>query len=153
MSKALIWFLIAFGFFLLLSGLALKKPPALLIGLLLMGAGLYLGLGPQGILRKEQVLDTWAMLIEKGQGRAGEIFQDTDFFIKESKAPSINMERKQIAPGMVRGLLGTTREFLIVTDQGSFRLKPYQIFINARDYGDNLDVSWYLALSGRTRSL
>ncbi len=114
------------------------------MGLLMIGAGLYLGLGPQGILRKEQVLDTWAMLIEKGQGKAGEIFQDTEFFIKESKAPSINMERKQIAPGMVRGLLGTTREFLIVTDRGSFRLKPYQIFINARDYGDNLDVSWYL---------
>lgn len=31
-----------------------------------------------------------------------------------------------------------------MTDLESFRLKPYQIFINARDYGDNLDVSWFL---------
>lgn len=144
MSKGVIWVLILIGIFLLLAGLGVKKTPILLIGLLLIGAGLYLGLSPQGILRKEQVLDTWAILIEKGQGRAVEIFQDTEFFIKESKAPSINMERKQIAPGMVRGLLGTTREFLIVTDRGSFRLKPYQIFINARDYGENLDISWYL---------
>jgi hypothetical protein len=34
----------------------------------MIGTGLYLGLGPQGIFRKDQVLDTWAILIEKGSG-------------------------------------------------------------------------------------
>jgi hypothetical protein len=32
---------------------------------------------------------------------------------------------------------------LVATDK-NFRLNPYKIFINARDYGNNLDVSWYL---------
>ncbi len=48
-----------------------------------------------------------------------------------------------MSPGLIRGILGTNREFLIATDK-NFRLNPYQIFINARDYGNNLDVSWYL---------
>mgnify|MGYP000604337642 CR=1 FL=1 len=32
---------------------------------------------------------------------------------------------------------------MVVKDRGG-RLNPYQIFIGARDYGENLDVSWYL---------
>ncbi|MFZ6016294.1 MAG: hypothetical protein ACOYU0_01510, partial [Nitrospirota bacterium] len=34
--------------------------------------------------------------------------------------------------------------FLVVTETGNPRLKPFKMFINARDYGNNLDVSWYL---------
>lgn len=143
MSKALIWLLIGVGFFFMVIGPIFWKPLGL-IGLLIIGAGFYLGVGPDGILTKEQVLDSWATLIAKAQGKATDIFQDTEFFIKESKAPSINMERRAIAPGIVRGLMGTTRDFLIITGQDNFRLRPYQIYINARDYGDNLDVSWHL---------
>ncbi len=40
--------------------------------------------------------------------------------------------------------MGGSREFLVVTETGNSNLKPYQMFINARDYGNNLDVSWYL---------
>lgn len=142
MSKALIWLLIGVGFFFLIVGLFWKI--FLLVGLVFIGAGFVIGLGPDGILRKDQVLDSWATLISKAQGNAEEIFKDTEFFIKESKAPAIEMERKAIASGIVRGLIGTTRDFLIITCQDNFRLKPYQIYINARDYGDNLDVSWHL---------
>jgi len=144
MIKGLIWLLVGFGFFLWLVGVAFGKASIWFIGLLMIAGGLYLGLKPGGILRKDQVFDTWSILVEKGQGRAGEIFQDTEIFMKESKAPSIKMERKEIAPGIVRGFLGTKRDFLVVTDQENFRLKPYQIFVNARDYGDNLDISWNL---------
>jgi hypothetical protein len=144
MPKAAIWVLIGLGFFLFIVGAIFGRTLIWFIGLLMMAGGFYVGLGPEGILRKDQVLDTWAILIEKGQGKAGEIFQDTEAFIKESKAPSIKMEKREIAPGIVRGILGTKRDFLIVTDQENFRLKPYQIFINSRDYGDNLDVSWFL---------
>jgi len=40
--------------------------------------------------------------------------------------------------------LGAKREFLVVTETKNPRLKPFQMFINARDYGNNLDISWYL---------
>jgi hypothetical protein len=144
MSKAAIWFLIGFGFFLFIVGAIFGKTLIWFVGLLMIAGGLYQGLRPGGILRKDQVLDTWASLIERGQGRSGEIFQDTEFFIKESKAPALRIERQSMAPGIVRGLFGTKRDFLVVTDQENFRLKPYQIFINSRDYGDNLDISWFL---------
>lgn len=144
MSKTAIWLLIGFGFFLFIVGEAFGKTLIWFIGLLMIAGGFYQGLRPGGILRKDQVLDTWATLIERTQGRSGEIFQNTEVFIKESKAPALKMERQSMAPGIVRGLFGTKREFLVVTDHENFRLKPYQIFVNARDYGDNLDVSWFL---------
>ena len=49
-----------------------------------------------------------------------------------------------MAPDVVGGVVGKTRNFLAITDQENYRMRPYQIFINARDYGDNLDVSWFL---------
>ncbi len=96
-----------------------------------------------GILTKEQVIDNWSVLIEKGKGKSEEIFILTEAFINGSKAPSIKVKRREMSPGIIRGILGTSRDFLEVTDT-SYRLSPYQIFINARDYGENLDVSWHL---------
>jgi len=96
------------------------------------------------IVRKEEVVDSWSVLIGDGQGRAGEIFNNTDSFIRETKAPDVKMEKKAMAPGIIRGIFGTKRDFLIVTQKGNPRLKPFQMFIGARDYGNNLDVSWYL---------
>jgi len=144
MSKAIIWFLVGLGFLFFLFGLVGEEVAVLIIGLLLIAGGFYLGLRPGGLLRKEEVLDTWGILIEKGKGKAGQVLEDTEVFIKESKAPSIDMETRELAPGIVRGILGVKRKFLVVTDERNFRLEAYQIFVNARDYGDNLDVSWYL---------
>ena len=73
-----------------------------------------------------------------------DVFQTIDINIKENNVSFINMARKAIAAGSVSGYLGNTRDFLVVTDNQNMRLSPYKIFINARDYGDNLDVSWYL---------
>jgi hypothetical protein len=143
MPKAIIWLLVGLGFFFLLIGFIFSKF-LLVIGLFIIAVGLLLGLGPDGILRNDQVLDSWATLIENAQSKSAEIFQKTQSFIRESKAPAIRIELKNISPGIVRGLMGTTREFLTITDQENGRLEPYQIYINARDYGNNLDVSWYL---------
>ncbi len=114
----------------------------LYLGILSLGAGLYLLL--KNMLRKEQVLDSWGMLIKNGQGRFDKVFQDTESFITESKAPSLKIGRNKMAPGIIGSLFGAKRDFLVVKDQQSSMLSPYQIFINARDYGNNLDVSWYL---------
>ncbi len=141
-SKAEIWALIILGVLFLLIGFV--SGIFTYLGLLLIGAGLYLGLRPGGILRKEQVLESWGMLIENGQGKYNEVFQNTERFIRESKAPSIEVDKGEMAPGIIGGLLGTKRDFLRVKDQGNSILSPYQIFVGARDYGNNLDVSWYL---------
>lgn len=96
------------------------------------------------ILRKDQVVDVWSVLIEKANGKAGEVLNDTVAFLEGSKAPSLNLEKRKIATGFVGGVLGNERVFLVLTDRQRMSLRPYQIFINARDYGENLDVSWYL---------
>ena len=96
------------------------------------------------IVRKEEVIDSWGILIEGAQGRAEEIFEKTQAFLERTKVPDVRLERKKVAPGIIRGILGTRRDFLILRQQGNPRLRPYQMFINARDYGRNLDISWYL---------
>ncbi len=141
-SKAEIWALIIFGILFILIGFV--SGIFTYLGLLLIGAGLYLGLRPGGILRKEQVLESWGMLIENGQGKYDKVFQDTENFIEESKAPSLETWKDKMAPGIIGSFFGEKRDFLVVKAQQSSMLKPYQIFVNARDYGNNLDVSWYL---------
>ncbi len=93
------------------------------------------------IVSKDQVIESWGILIEKAQGKADEVFQSTEDFIKESKAPSLRTKREKMSPSIVGSILGSKRDFLIANDPA---LSHYQIFINVRDYGANLDVSWYM---------
>ncbi len=141
-SKAEIWALIIFGILFLLIGFV--SGIFTYLGLLLIGAGLYLGLRPGGILRKEQVLESWGMLIENGQGKYDKVFQDTENFIEESKAPSLETWKDKMSPGIIGSFFGEKRDFLVVKAQQNSMLKPYQIFVGVRDYGNNLDVSWHL---------
>lgn len=144
MSKTSIWALVGFGILFFLFGSLFRNSWMSILALSMIGAGIYLGFGPDGILRKEQVIDSWGILIENGQGKADDVFEDTEFFIEGSKAPGIEMKRKEMAPGIIRGVLGAKRDFLVVRAKTNLGLNPYQIFVGARDYGNNLDVSWYL---------
>jgi len=98
------------------------------------------------IVKKEEVIDSWSILIGGGQGKAEEIFSNTDSFIDQTKVPNVKKERKKLAPGVVRGLFGTKRDFLVINETGNPRLRPFKMFVGARDYGNNLDVSWYLTV-------
>jgi len=105
----------------------------------------YIGYKNTGfILLREEVIDRWSVLIENGKGRANQIFADTEDFIKKSEAPRIVVERKEISPAIAKDMLGVTRSFLVVTNYDNPKLVGYKTFICARDYGNNLDVSWYL---------
>ena len=96
------------------------------------------------IIGKENVVDQWDVLIGGGQGRADNIFDDTQKRITATKAPDIKMERQDVTPGVVRGFLGGKRPFLLISNTTNYHLKLYRMYINARDYGNNLQVSWYL---------
>jgi hypothetical protein len=105
----------------------------------------YIGYKSTGfILLREEIIDRWSVLIENGKGRANQIFADTEDFIKKSEAPRISVERKEIAPTIAKDILGVRRNFLVVTNYENPKLVGYKTFICARDYGNNLDVSWYL---------
>ncbi|MEA1963929.1 MAG: hypothetical protein U9O41_02240 [Candidatus Aerophobetes bacterium] len=137
-------------------------PGLVLLGIIFIVAGIPLSFFAPGILGwgivfliigiplaatrlvlKQNVTGEWAHLIEGAQGRAEEIYKGTEDVIERSEVSSIVMKRQELIPGFIRGALGRKREFLVVKDK-HFRLKPYQFLLNAIDYGNNLDVAWYL---------
>ncbi|MDI6815389.1 MAG: hypothetical protein QMC90_04850, partial [Dehalococcoidales bacterium] len=134
--------LLIIGLILVIAGIAGDTASFSMVGGIMMFVGVIL-LIPV-MLRKEEVIDNWSVLIENGQGKAENIFTDTDGFIKESKAPGLRMERQKLAPGIIKGILGVKRDFFVVTPLDNPRLEPFKLFLNARDYGNNLDVSWYV---------
>lgn len=143
MSKGSLWVLFILGIVCVVGGIIFHSRIASKIGFALIAFGLFLGLKPDGVLRKEEVRESWLSLIENAHGRADEIFQNSQKFIEDTKVPSLNIEKKEIAPSLM-SLFGERRTFLEVTDLDKSTLKPYQIFIGARDYGNGLQVSWYL---------
>jgi len=40
------------------------------------------------------------------EGRSEEVFSDAKSFLEESKVSNIKIERKKMAPGLMRGILG-----------------------------------------------
>lgn len=95
-------------------------------------------------MKREEIIDRWGVLIENGKGRADDIFSDTEGFIRKSEAPKVAVERGEVAPTIAKDILGVRRNFLVLTDFENPKLVNYKTFICARDYGNNLDVSWYL---------
>ena len=98
-------------------------------------------MGEKVTLQDEKIIDRWSMIVENGQGKAEQVYKDTEANIKDSKAPGIEIDRVRIRPSWLKGLFGKERDYMMVTNEG---LKDYRMFIGARDYGDNLDLQWYL---------
>jgi hypothetical protein len=120
-----------------------------IIGLLMIGGGIFLGLRPGGILRKEQTIDTWGALIDEacvddGHERADTMYREITQQLEQSEAPNLKVERKFVSPTFLRSIAGQQREFLVLTDTTNYHLEPYQIYISARPYGVNLSSEWFL---------
>jgi hypothetical protein len=147
--KAGILFLVGFGLLLMLGSNFFGGVFVLLLGLAMIAGGLFLGFRPGGILRKERAIDNWSVLVDEacmadGRERTDQLYKNIASFLDASEAPNLKVERKHLAPSLVRGLVGDQREFLVLTDDTNFRLRPYQIYISARPYGINLACEWYL---------
>jgi hypothetical protein len=101
-------------------------------------------------LHKQKILDDWSVMIEGAQGREQEIYQWAAWFIQQSQVPGVRIEMIKVkaAPALTGGLLpiGKEREYLMISHES---LKDYRMYINARNYGNNLDVSWYLTCEPR----
>lgn len=96
------------------------------------------------VLWKGDETDTWSTLIGGAQGRADSLLAHAEALIVATKAPDVRMERKRVAPGIIRGIFGVRRDFLVLTQDSNPRLRPFQLFLGARDYGLALDIYWYL---------
>src|SRR5215211_5229026 len=91
-------------------------------------------------LSREKVIDQWFALVERGAGRDKWVMDKTQEAIKEFAAPGVSIRREAVSSG----LFGESRQFLIVTHQ---KLKEYAMFINARNFGRDLDVSWFMTVN------
>lgn len=142
--KTMIWFLVGGGALFLLLGAGFGSTWLAVFGTVMVIYGVGIAFKKLETLQKEAVIDNWSTLIEGGAGKAERIFKDTQEMTQATKAPGLKLERRRLAPGVMRGIAGERREFLVCTDLRSAHLAPYQIVLNARDYGTNLAIDWHL---------
>jgi len=113
---------------------------ALTLFLALVGAVLcYLG-SPERLSR-EQVVDRWDCLIGDAQGRADAVLAATTAHIDQQQLPFVSYQTRDLAASLLRG---GTRPFLVIHHTDNSRLGPYRMHVNVRDYGSNLQASWFL---------
>jgi len=94
--------------------------------------------------RKADILDDWSILVKKAHGQRDKVISSTKELISDSKAPSIEMKEDKVGPSLAITSFGETRDFLVLTNRNNAKLSNFKIFVNDKDYGENLFVSWYL---------
>ena len=94
------------------------------------------------ILKSESVLDSWNRIVEQGAGRGDSVLGTIETMVIDARMPGVATKRENVAIE----LFGEKRPFLIVQNM---RYKEYKMYINARDFGTNLDVSWYFVAEPR----
>jgi len=92
------------------------------------------------VLKRDAVLQNWNTLVTKGAGHGKKLLDQINVALAATKIEGIHGSEQDVTTG---GIFGEKRNFLVV---GHSKLREYNLFINARDYGTNLDVSWYLTL-------
>jgi hypothetical protein len=90
-------------------------------------------------LKHEAVVDNWNVLVIAGAGRGKQVLQQIESMIKETNMPGVILQQRDVSSG----LFGSKRNFLVA---GHNNLRDYHMYIGARDFGTNLDVSWYLTI-------
>lgn len=121
----------------LLNTHELPLPLFLIIGGLILA--LYIG-SPTRLMR-DQVVDRWDCLIDGGQERGSDIIASTTARITGQGLPSVSHTQQQLTASALRG---DPRPFLVISQRANSRLRPYKMYVNVRDYGTNLQVSWFL---------
>lgn len=94
------------------------------------------------ILKGENVVDSWSMLIEQGAGRDKWLLDTIQEFITNANMPGITHKLADVKTN----LFGLKRNFIVVSHN---TLKDYHMYISARDFGANLDVSWFVTIEPR----
>jgi hypothetical protein len=92
-------------------------------------------------LGKAKILDSWSVLIENSRGKAEAVYGLTAKLIQDSQAPEIGMERVTVVGRPIGFFKRAQGDYLMVTNEG---LKDFRMYVGARDYGNSLNVSWYL---------
>src|SRR5262245_39473731 len=90
-------------------------------------------------IRHDSVADSWNTLVHNGAGHDKWLLDTVEGMIREAQMPGVTTGQTDISGGM----FSERRKFLVVNYA---RLRDYRLYISARDFGTNLDVSWYLTI-------
>ena len=93
------------------------------------------------VLRREKVLDSWGMLLGDAQGKTQQFFDGTLRRIQATQTPNVRSDMIEATPAIIKGMFGKKQPFLLVSNT---LLKGFRMYVGARDYGNQLSVSWYL---------
>lgn len=105
-------------------------------------------------LSDEKILDSWSVLIEKANGKREEFYNSVLKFVEGEKLPNVKAELVKAFPHGAAKLLSRFskslkslgRDYLMISND---YLDRYRLFVGAKDYGNNLNVSWYLVCEPR----
>jgi hypothetical protein len=99
-------------------------------------------------IRRNSVIEQWGTIIEQAAGQQKRVMADMLTYLKEANIPNAKIYQDDCSTGM----FSAKRNFIIMTHD---ILREYRMFLGARDYGSNLDVSWFVTVSpsGLKRSL
>mgnify|MGYP001077013070 CR=1 FL=1 len=89
-------------------------------------------------LGKAKILDSWSVLIENSRGKGEEVYGSTTSFIQDSRAPDIGIEKVTVVGRPIGFFKRAEGDYLMVANEG---LKNFRMYVGARDYGNNLNVS------------
>lgn len=99
-----------------------------------------------GIMGKEQIIERWSTMISGASGRGEALIEDTQRLIGESRVSDVRVQRRRMSPSVLRGIMGGSRSLVVITHTDNSNLKPFKMYLQARDYGFNLQVSWYVVI-------
>ena len=136
-----------------LFGLALLALLAHAVALALLLGGCALGgavvAARSGTLRRRHIIERWDSLIVGGHGQAPAVVAATLAELDRLALPSLRRQVATLGPSVLRRLAGHTRPFLIISHTDNRRLRAFRMYVSARDYGQTLQVAWFLTYQPR----
>ena len=92
-------------------------------------------------VRKDQIMESWQVLIEKGRGSAEDVYSAIISALRESQAPGVKWERQDIEAGQT--FMNKSYNGLEITNAS---LEGFIAYVFAYDYGSALHIAWFLSM-------
>lgn len=88
-------------------------------------------------LSSDKILNKWSEVVEGAAGRGEKTLDEIVRRIRKAEIPSVQFEKREVS------FEGGSREpCIVVSDE---ELTGYGVFVGTSDYGNNLNVMWFLA--------
>ena len=94
-------------------------------------------------LKRGKITERWSTVVLNGQGHGDKIIALTVQLLEESEVDDMDWEMVSLQPTRIKGfMLSKKRDYLMVKSKGAG--EKHRMYIGARDYGNHLDVTWFL---------